>query len=452
MKTEAFNNEIVVSAYTSDEEREIISLLSYTDKSKEFQARKMENNRFIPRHLVEKVKQEAHGNLIAYKEDRSIVVPPGFIDQFKIDTDNRVDTGSTISLPWNVEPPKARPYQEEAVELMLNNKRGVINMGTGLGKTLTSVHFLRKFKRKALIVCPSSSIANGFYEELCKAFGKNRIGYMGGGKKKVGDITVGLAQTIVKNTDMLKDLGVVIFDETHHISASTFYSIANDLGYVGRMFGLTATAFRSDGKDIFIEASLGKVLIKLDAAWGIENGWLAFPHFIVRKVNTQGPNYPGDKLKNYKKHVLESKEMTDVICKDINWAVEKQQSVLVLVSEIEHGEILSKATGLPLATGENKESKNLIDSLNDGKIPGLIATSSLVGEGCDTRRVDVLILANFAGSAGPVTQNVGRGLRKYPGKEEVIIFDYMPNNQMLARHCNTRIKVFKTLSQEIRIL
>ena len=451
MKTEAFNNEILISAYTSDEEREIISLLSYTDKSKEFQARKMENNRFIPRHLVEKVKQEAHGNLIKYRDDK-IVVPPGFIDEFKIDVDNRVDTGAMISLPWAIEPPKPRPYQEDAIELMLNNKRGVINMGTGLGKTLTTIHFLRKFKRKALIVCPSSSIANGFYEELCKAFGKNRIGYMGGGKKKVGDITVGLAQTIAKNTDLLQDLGVVFFDETHHISASTFYTIANNLGVVGRMFGLTATAFRSDGKDIFIEAALGKVLIKLDAAWGIENGWLAFPHFIIRKVNTIGPSYKGDKLKNYKKHVLESKEMTEVICKDINWAVGKQQSVLVLVSEIAHGELLAKATGLPLATGENKESKNLIEALNDGKIPGLIATASLVGEGCDTRRVDVLVLANFAGSAGPVTQNVGRGLRKYPGKEEVIVFDYMPNNPMLARHCNTRIKVFKTLSQEIRIV
>ena len=801
MKTEAFNNEIVVSAYTSDEEREIISLLSYTDKSKEFQARKMENNRFIPRHLVEKVKQEAHGNLIAYKEDKSIIVPPGFIDQFKIDTDNRVDTGSIISLPWNVEPPKARPYQEEAVEAMegchaagtkvlmydgtfknvedviagdllmgpdsnsktvlslirgtgemyrinptkgtsfivnedhilslrrsyihskqdldkeivnislkeyllkntkfkhkyklyrsnsinfnqsnslpidpyilglwlgdgtsvapefctidaeilsafqeyagsigltvkekktsratdcpsfrighgrcvksgesnkmmrdlklldlLNNKhiphiyktasiderrqllaglldtdgcyyegifditqkrkniaedivflarslglaaymkssfkkatnsknpqlkeywrvaitgdidmiptkilrkqatprkqiknvlntgftverigigeyfgfnldgdhlyllddftvthncwRGTVNLATGMGKSLTSIYFLRKFKRKALIVCPSTAIANGFYEELCKAFGKNRIGFLGSGKKKLGDITVGIAQSVANNLDALEkhELGVIIFDEVHHLAALTFYKIASKLSHVGRMYGLTATAFRSDGKDVFLKAGVGNVIIKRDAAWGIENGWLAFPHFIIRKVNTQGPNYPGDKLKNYKKHVLESKEMTDVICKDINWAVGKQQSVLVLVSEIEHGEILSKATGLPLATGENKESKNLIDALNDGTIPGLIATASLVGEGCDTRRVDVLVLANFAGSAGPVTQNVGRGLRKYPGKEEVIIFDYMPNNQMLARHCNTRIKVFKTLSQEIRIV
>ena len=70
----------------------------------------------------------------------------------------------------------------------------------------------------------------------------------------------------------------------------------------------------------------------------------------------------------------------------------------------------------------------------------------MCGVGVDTVRVDCLIMASFPGTQGLTTQLVGRGLRKYPGKESVIILDYNPiDNKMLSRHADSRIEWYEEL-------
>jgi superfamily II DNA or RNA helicase len=64
--------------------------------------------------------------------------------------------------------------------------------------------------------------------------------------------------------------------------------------------GLTATDYRSDGKDIMITGGCGSVLIRRDIKWGVENKWLAEPCFIVREVATGGRDFKDDKLKAIK--------------------------------------------------------------------------------------------------------------------------------------------------------
>lgn len=446
----AHNHGLEIDDPSPEEKRNIIDMLSYTDKSKQYQAKRLKRSSWASQKAIEDATIASYGCLLETSPTGKYLVPPGFSDKFTIDIDNRKDTGSTISLPWVKQPPDLRPYQDEAVSAMMSVFRGTVNMATGLGKTLTTVHFIRRLKRKTLVVCPSSAIANGFYKELVSAFGESKVGFIGGGKKKIKDITVGLVQSIVNSLDSLvkEDLGAIIFDETHHLAASTFYKVAQALGGVGRMYGLTATAFRSDGKDIFLRAGVGDTIIKRDAKWGIANGWLAHPVFVMREVMTYGTDYKDDKLKNYKKHVLTSKEMNEIMREDISKCLSKGKSTLVLVSEIEHGKALSEATGIPFATDDS-----LVEKLNDGEISGLIATASLVGEGCDTKRVDALILANFAGSAGPCLQNIGRGLRKYPGKESVLIVDYSPmGSTMLTRHAKKRLSIFKSLSDDVHYI
>jgi len=218
------------------------------------------------------------------------------------------------------------------------------------------------------------------------------------------------------------------------------------LSKTGRIFGLTATDFRSDGKDIMIQAGVGEVIISRDIVWGIENKWLAQPTIIVRSVETNGREYPEDKLKNYKEHVLKSKEMNNRIITDIRKCLEAGKSVLCLVDEKEHGRMLSEAVGLVLATGDDKQSKQYIKQLNAGTIPGLIGTDSLVGEGTDTKNVDVLVLANFVASKGPLWQNLGRGLRITPTKKSVLVLDYKPlGSKMLSRHADQRVKLYRSI-------
>lgn len=437
--------------------RSLNDLMSYTDKQVEYQIKRMESNPFQKNTgWLKQLKKQAQCSLLKQLDGGHVAFNSGLaylINRAEIPVeDRRCETGSTIALPWHKNPHPLRNYQEEALKLLVDNWRGILNLATGLGKTLTAVYLVKKLKRKALIVVPSDSIAKQFYEELTNAFGEKRVGFYGGGKKNIKDITVGIAASVVKNPQDFTDLGVIIFDEVHHIAATSFYEIATALGNTGRIYGLTATDYRSDGKDIMINAGCGDVIIKRDVKWGIDNGWLATPEFKIREVDTTGTDYRGDKLKNYKEHVLNSQIMKDQIRDDMKYYMDQGKSVLCLVAEVAHGEELSKQLGVPFAQGKDKQSQKYVKELNDGKITGLIGTGGKIGEGSDTRRVDVLILANFMASKGPVVQAVGRGLRIYGGKSHCICLDYIPTgSSMLTRHAKQRIKYYREIHNDIEI-
>jgi len=449
------NGNIVIKDYTSDFSKKLHELLSYTDKSKQYQIKKMSRNPFSRNsELYKKLVADQEGTLV---DERSsvITIPSGFAYLFKnnIVTDNRKDTGKAVAFPWKTKPYDLRDYQLEAVTLMSNNYRGLINLATGLGKTLTAIYAIRKIGRRSLVLCPSKAIADNFYQELCSAFGDSVVGYFGGGKKQIKDITVGIVQSVNNSIDQFAkhQFGLVIFDECHHMAADTFFSIAAGLSATGRMFGLTATDFRSDGKDVMIQAGVGEVLIKRDIIWGIENNWLAYPSIIMRTVETTGREYSDDKIKNYKAHVLNSSEMNERIIQDIKKCLDAKKSVLCLVNEKEHGRILADALGLPLAVGDDKNSKLYVQQLNAGSVPGLIGTGSLIGEGCDTKNVDVLVLANFVASKGPLWQNLGRGLRRQGTKTQVLVLDYKPaGSKMLTRHAEQRLEFYKAITSSIK--
>lgn len=451
----------IIRIINPDKETELLfnKILSYTDKSKAYQIKRMSNNPFTRNSAYfKKLQQEVKGSLFKKDSSGNLLIPSGFLHLVKnIDMyDKRHDTGVKISLPWNKKPHDLRDYQEEAVQLMKDNFRGLINFATGLGKTLVAIHIIRRCNKRALVVCPSESIATQFYEQLVSAFGKNKVGFYGDGKKKLGDITVGIAASVNKDVDKFHnhELGLVIIDEVHHVPANTFYAIAEGLSSVGKIFGLTATDFRSDGKDIFITAGCGDVLISKDIKWGVENSWLAAPYFIVREVDTTSERqYQTDKLKNYRAHVLNCKEMKDRIKHDMKSFLDAGKSVLCLVDQVAHGKELSDELRVPFATGSDKESQEYVNQLNSGKIKGLIGTDGKVGEGTDTRKVEVLILANFVASKGPVIQSIGRGLRKYDGKDKCIILDYIPTgSDMLSRHAWGRIDFYKEITDKVKVI
>ena len=455
MKAILTNKLVVIQDPTNDIVRTLENVCSYTDKQKEFQLRRMERNPF-QRNLpfVNKLRKEVNCTLLKKIDNKHLVFNSGlsYILSDIPTEDKRKDTGVSVSFPWKTKPHDPRPYQQEAIDIAINNWRGVINFATGLGKTLTALHLIKKLKRKTLVVVPTESIAKQFFDELSSAFGDINVGYYGGGKKKIKNITVGIAASVFNSLDKFKQeqLGLIIFDEVHHIAANTFYDISVALGDVGRIYGMTATDFRSDGKDIMISAGCGPVIIKRDIKWGIANGFLAKPKCIVSKVDTIGAEHPNDKLKNYKSHVLNNDEMKNRIVSDIKTYMSQGKSVLCLVGEVAHGEELSKILGIPFAQGKDKLSQQYVDSLNSGKIKALVGTGGKVGEGTDTRRVDVLVLANFMASKGPVIQAIGRGLRLYGNKTECIVQDYIPaGSTMLSRHAKGRVAIYRDITDNI---
>lgn len=456
MKILVNNDKMTISGATPQQLQSLQTELTYTDKAKQYQMRRLGRTtwgRTSPAY--KQLQKEVQGVLYEMSGNDMIVNSSfnGFLNLQGAVTDNRKETGKKIVVPWVNKPFPLRPYQQEAVDLMLVNWRGVINFATGLGKTLVATHLLQQYKKKALVICPSDSVAKQFYNQFVECFGKKKVGFYGGGKKNISDITVAIAASATRNIEELRkeDFGVVIFDEVHHTPASTFYAIAAGLASVGKVFGLTATDYRSDGKDILITAGCGPVLIRRDIKWGVENGFLAEPYFIIREVATGGRDFKDDKLKSYKEHVLNNNAMKSRIEGDARSMMAAGKAVLILVDEVAHGEELAKALGIPFATGLDKKSQEYVDQLNKHEIPGLIGTDGKISEGTDTKNVDVLILANFVASKGPVIQCIGRALRRQGTKTKAIILDYIPMaSTMLKRHALQRMEYYLEITNKVK--
>lgn len=458
MKVIINNRYIEILNPTKAVETNLTKLLSYTDKAKQFSLRRMAKNPFLKKQDSYKaLEKEVYGCLLSKTDSGSLIVPSGFchlVEGMDIE-DRRCHTGKDISLPWKNKPWDLRDYQEEANDLIASHWRGLVNFATGLGKTLTAIYAIRAYKKRTLVLCPGVSIADNFYEELVAAFGESKVGYFGNGKKKIRDITVGIAASVNNHIELFKkhDLGMIIVDEVHHLPATTFYTIIDGLGDVGKIIGLTATDFRTDGKDVMITAGTGPVIIKRDLIWGIKHKWLREPYFVVRNVKTEGRSYKNDKNKNYKTHVLNSEDLNERVIADILKFKNAGFSVLCLVDEIAHGQVIADATDLPYATGKGGDAKKLVKDLNNKKIPGLIGTDSKIGEGTDTKNVDVLVLVNFVASKGALWQNLGRGLRPFENNMKLIVLDYCPTgSEMLTRHCKTRLKYYREITNKIKVL
>jgi superfamily II DNA or RNA helicase len=453
------NNNSIVVQQPNEILNDFIKTLEYVDKSKEFQAKRMEQS-FYWRNsqALEEIRAQVCSTVYKRSGD-TFIIPAGFTDQIialkQPFEDKRTQNKQSLHFPWVKKPWDLRPYQEEAVEKMKENNRGVICLATGLGKTMVAVHATKAIKKKTLIVVPTINLANQFFEDAASAFGRNRVGIYGGGKKKINDITIGVSNSVSRNIQEFANagIGLTLFDECHHAPAPTVFDIASALGENGKVFGLTATPYRSDGKDLLITASCGDVLISRDLKWGIENKYLAEPHFFVRRIKTTGQEFKADKLKNYKSHILADQTMQSAIMSDFVNFVNNGIPVLILVDMVEHGRSLAAATNAAFATGEDKNSYSYIEKFNKGEINALIATEGAAGEGIDIKRIKALIMANFAASKGLVMQCIGRALRKLPGKDSCVIFDYIPEgSKMLKRHSLYRLNLYKEITPNVKVI
>ena len=139
MKIIAHNDIIEIFDPKVGLEANLKEVLSYTDTAKQYSLRRMAKNPFMKKQAAYKqLEKEVYGCLLEKTDTGSLIIPSGFyhlVSHLSVD-DRRHETGKDISLPWKNKPFTMRDYQDEGHECMVENWRGIINFGTGLGKTL----------------------------------------------------------------------------------------------------------------------------------------------------------------------------------------------------------------------------------------------------------------------------------------------------------------------------
>ncbi len=324
-----------------------------------------------------------------------------------------------------------RPYQQQAVDDVLQRSFGVLAAGTGSGKTVMALQVIASRSQPTIIIVHSRELLHQWLERI-ETFLGIQAGQAGGGRFDPHPINVAIVNTVRKRLDELSPLfGQIIVDECHRVPASLFTDVVTgfDAFY---MLGLSATAFRrEDGMTKLIYTYMGDRVHAVDPRVLADSGAVVRPDFIQRETGFSY-GYRGEYAKLIKA-LAENDERNSLIADDIADTVHKGHSgtVLVVSDRVAHCEALLRKlqqqdvvaellTGrvLPAARAE------IVRRVQDDEVQVLLSTLQLIGEGFDCPGLSTLVLVTPIKFEGRLMQVVGRVMRPAEGKKALVI-DYV---------------------------
>lgn len=343
-----------------------------------------------------------------------------------------------------------RDYQREVVKKAVRQERGIIKVATGGGKTLMAANIIAAIGVNTVFF----SLTKDLLHQARAAFAAvldQEIGIIGDGDRIIKPVTVATVQSWQQDATF----DMTFFDECHHVAADTCYKTMQALKSHYR-FGLSATPYRDDGKDLEIEAALGHTIASINASDLIDMGYLVPPTITIletplaevkRHKEGKRKNKKIEKWENtYDSQIVYNEPRHEFISDLVRSLETSRDAILVLVQRLEHGERLaSLIPGSVFLSGQDSAKKRgeALQGVHKGEIKTLLATS-LADEGLDLPIVDTLVLAGGGQSETRCLQRVGRALRPYPGKKDALVIDFYDDQDYLRDHAKKRIRIYET--------
>ncbi|MBW4620843.1 MAG: DEAD/DEAH box helicase family protein [Cyanosarcina radialis HA8281-LM2] len=153
------------------------------------------------------------------------------------------------------------PHQSEALLAWKQaERRGVVVLPTGAGKTYLAQMAMQATPRSTLILVPTLDLMHQWYANLIAAFPDAEVGLLGGGSRDRTPILVSTYDSAAIYAESLgNQYGLLICDECHHLPTD-FYRVIAEYSIAPYRLGLTATPDRSDGRHSDLNSSIGPVV------------------------------------------------------------------------------------------------------------------------------------------------------------------------------------------------
>lgn len=316
------------------------------------------------------------------------------------------------------------PYKEQklAAEICEGMDRGIVVAPTGLGKSAIVAMIIHRISVPTLVVVPNLELKKQLTETLSSCFGSKHVGDSSNQPLICVENVAALDPK-----EVLAGYDCVIIDEFHHSGAKTYRELNKKAWKnVFYKFGLTATPFRSQDRERFLlESVLSQVIYRVEYKDAVAKGYIApvEAYYIeVPKTSIQGNELSWPSM--YSELVVNNIPRNDIVADLITQLEKAGKSTLCLVKEVAHGQTLANLTGVGFSHGEDEHNRERLLEFNLGERTSLIGTTGVLGEGVDTRPAEYIVIAGLGKSPNSIMQQIGRGLRKYKGKEscKVILF------------------------------
>lgn len=279
--------------------------------------------------------------------------------------------------------------------------------------------------------------------------------------------------------DLLNNTRAVVCDEAHRAGAESYWKVFHYLTNARVKVGLTGTLDKTKKISMaHIRGLFGKDLVKVTNKQMIERGVSARPH--IRLVPIDKPTdlepriqatmmakgysqLPTADLMSYQiaydLGVVHNEYRNRIVAELAYKASSKldKQAVLIMVTSIEHGELIGEQLdklGAEYQFLQGKDSSDTrekaIDDIVSGKLKIVIATK-IFEAGIDIPNLKVLILCDALKSYISVIQKIGRVLRVMPDKRDVFIFDIVDRTQnSLFKHAQDRVRYYRDEGFEVK--
>ncbi len=350
------------------------------------------------------------------------------------EADLPVQMGQTIEL---------RDYQQEATENLQKMREdgktiALLYHATGVGKTITAATDAKAVGGRTLFLVNALKLASQAKETFAKVWPEATLGeYTGSQKDMTQTVIFATVQSISKDLEKFSpmDFDYLIVDECHHAAANTYQKIFTYF-HPKFILGLTATPERSDGEDML--ELFQNVAHKMDLKTAVERGVLVPIRCIRVKTNIDLTDVRINGIK-YNSQDLESKlfipERNQLIVDTYLKYVNGKKTVIFCASVDHAAEIakLLRDSGVKAEAVSGRDRVEVREKILKDYETGstnVLCACDLLNEGWDSPHTTVLFMARPTMSKTIYLQQLGRGTRRYPGKEDLLVIDFVDNANM----------------------
>lgn len=344
----------------------------------------------------------------------------------------------------DIAPNKMQQEALKALEkLQQDNKhKALLISATGTGKTYLSAFAVKKANPKRLLFLAHRE---QILKQACKTFTQIipdiQYGILSANHKDFHKPYLFATINMLSKEENLTQFtpthfDYIIIDETHRAGASSYLKILN---YFQPQFllGMTATPERTDGFDIYqlFDHNIAYE-IRLNQAMQ-ENLLCPFHYFGITDITVDNQEINDNSTFN---DLTTDARVTHIINQSQYYGFSGERlRGLIFCSQIEEAQILSQKFNergfntISLSGKDSQETRtNAIHKLEQKeRSTGLdyIFTVDIMNEGIDIPAINQIIMLRPTKSAIIFVQQLGRGLRKYPQKDYVVILDFIGNYQ-----------------------